>query len=98
MGKNGARPKKELVGVRIEDGRSSDIRWQQIGGELNATQRNDVVMWHVIDDAVAQGLGLGRFSRAWEVLQQDVAVGKDGDDDQLDDVIATFDGSLHPRL
>ena len=60
---------------------------------MNWMRRNvdDVVVGHVVDDRVAERLGERRLARARVVLEQDVPVGEQRDEDELDDVVAADD-------
>jgi hypothetical protein len=88
VGEHRARPEEEPVRVGVEDGRARHVRGQEVWRELDPAPGDDVVLGDVVDDGVAERLGQGRLARSGVVLEQDVAVGQQGDDDQLDDVVA----------
>jgi hypothetical protein len=81
---------KIVVPVTSEGSRSG-VNWMR-------RKVDDVVVGLVVDDAVAEGLGEGGLARAGVVLEQHVAVGEQGDDEQLDDLVAAAHRRLQPRL
>ena len=82
---------EEAVRIRVEDARSRDVRRQQVWRELDTADRDDLIVRHIIDDAITERLGEGRLSGSRIILEEHVTVGEDRGDDQLDYVVASED-------
>ncbi len=75
---------RELAGFRLEDHRADDIAGEKVGGELDALELDA--------EGDAEGLDEERLGEAGHALEEDVAVGEEGDEQVLDGGILADDG------
>ena len=78
VGEDRARLEDELAAGRVVDARAEDVRGEQVGRELEPAER--------AVDARGQGPGQQRLAHARDVLDQDVPLGQQRHDGQLDDL------------
>ena len=79
----------EDVGGGVEDGDAGDVGRQQVGRELHPAEGGDARgVGCFLDERATERLGERGLAGARVVLEQDVAVREEGDQHQLDDVIA----------
>ena len=86
VGEDRAGPELEVAGPLVVDGRPGDVRRHQVGRELDA---RELEVGHLRERAREQGLG-----EAGIVLEQDVAVGEEAHEHELEHVPLAHDRAL----
>jgi hypothetical protein len=74
----------ELAVARLEDHGADDVARQEVGGELDALELH---AQRAAEAAHEEGLG-----EAGHALEEDVAVGEEGDEQALDNLVLADDG------
>ena len=79
LGEERAGLEDELPARLMKDAGADQVAGEQVGRELDAVERTG--------QAAGQGLGQQRLADAGNVLEQQVAVGQQGDEREVDDVV-----------
>ncbi len=93
VGEDGTSAEFENVCVGVENHDARDVAGEQVGGELHAAKRRHAV--GAIAQTVSERFCEGRFSASWEVFEQHVPRGQEGDDDEIDNAVAAHDIVFH---
>jgi len=84
VGEDGSAVGRELAVLGLEDHGADDVARQQVGGELDALELDP--------EGSAEGLDEEGLSQAGHALEEDMAVGEEGNEQALDGGILADDG------
>ncbi len=89
VGEHGPGPELEVAALLVPDAHAGDVARQQVGGELDAADR--------AVDAAGEGLGQQRLADPGHVLHEQVALGQERDQREVDHLVLA-DHHLPDRL